>query len=343
MKYLQLSRYLFCTVLLLADAAEVDAFTVGEFGRNALKPTTTTSTTTATTMRTPFSKDTKLFASNLPLNHNEVPIIVEIDERLRREDPIEFITQEVNAKMGANAILLNTGIIALVALGVLDHVAALDAGIGVMRGWSVGEAAARIPVDIWNSYSAVLSSSPIQTKAVTSATVYTIGDIIAQRTDDEGLSIGDMDKPRIVRSLLAGLIGHGPMSHLWYGFSENLFQNVLHLPSDIWGTAAKVAIDQTIWGPIWNNSYILLLGLMKRNSLESIWGEAKRTTIPLTLSGLKLWPLAHCVTYGLIPVENRLLWVDLVEIIWVTTLAKTAAEGDEKAAGDVDVEEMSLR
>ena len=106
MKYLQLSRYLFCTVLLLADAAEVDAFTVGEFGRNALKPTTTTSTTTATTMRTPFSKDTKLFASNLPLNHNEVPIIVEIDERLRREDPIEFITQEVNAKMGANAILL---------------------------------------------------------------------------------------------------------------------------------------------------------------------------------------------------------------------------------------------
>jgi hypothetical protein len=44
------------------------------------------------------------------------------------------------------------------------------------------------------------------------------------------------------------------------------------------------------------------------------------------MSGLKLWPLAHCVTYGLIPVDNRLLWVDLVEIAWVTILASSAAK-----------------
>jgi len=67
------------------------------------------------------------------------------------------------------------------------------------------------------------------------------------------------------------------------------------------------------------------LGLMKGESPGQIWGDVKRTTIPLVVSGLKLWPLAHCVTYGLIPVENRLLWVDLVEIIWVTILASSAA------------------
>ena len=226
----------------------------------------------------------------------------------------------------------STAIIVLVALGLLNQFATVDASI--MRGWSAGEMAIRIPFDNWNSYSAVLSSSPIQTKAITSATVYTIGDFIAQRT--EGLSMGEIDRPRILRSLLAGLLGHGPMSHVWYGVSEHLFQDVLHLPSDIWGTAAKVAIDQTLWGPLWNNTYILLLGLMKLNSLESIWGEMKRTTVPLIVSGLKLWPLAHCVTYGLIPMENRLLWVDLVEILWVTILATTAAtvptEGGEKMA-----------
>ena len=71
--------------------------------------------------------------------------------------------------------------------------------------------------------------------------------------------------------------------------------------------------------------YILLLGLMQRESLEKIWADVKRTTIPLVVSGLKLWSLAHCVTYGLIPVENRLLWVDFVEIVWVTILAAQAA------------------
>ena len=185
------------------------------------------------------------------------------------------------------------------------------------------EAAMKVPTDMWASYSEVLSEAPIQTKAVTSATVYTIGDFISQRT--EGVSADELDKPRLIRSLLAGLLGHGPLSHCWYELSENLFQNVLHLPNDIFGTAAKVVIDQTTWGPFWNNTYILMLGLMRLDSFGTIWSEMKRTTIPLIVSGLKLWPLAHCVTYGFVPVENRLLWVDIVEIAWVTILATTAA------------------
>ena len=223
----------------------------------------------------------------------------------------------------------STAIFVIIIVGVLNQVVTVDADI--MRGWSVEEISVRIPVYNWNSYSAVLSASPIQTKAITSATVYTIGDFIAQRT--EGLSMSEIDRPRILRSLLAGLIGHGPMSHVWYGVSEELF-HFLHLPSDWWGTAAKVAIDQTFWGPLWNNTYILLLGLMKFNSFENIFGEMKRTTVPLIVSGLKLWPLAHCVTYGLVPLENRLLWVDLVEIIWVTILASAAAGGEETEDGE---------
>ena len=66
---------------------------------------------------------------------------------------------------------------------------------------------------------------------------------------------------------------------------------------------------------------------MKLESPATIWADVKRTTIPLIVSGLKLWPAAHCVTYGLVPVQDRLLWVDLVEILWVTILATQAAGG----------------
>lgn len=41
----------------------------------------------------------------------------------------------------------------------------------------------------------------------------------------------------------------------------------------------------------------------------------------LMQAGWKLWPFAHLVTYGVIPVEQRLLWVDCVELIWVTILS----------------------
>lgn len=64
---------------------------------------------------------------------------------------------------------------------------------------------------------------------------------------------------------------------------------------------------------------------MKLDSLGNIWGDMKKSTLPLIANGLKLWVPVHCITYGLIPVENRLLWVDLVEIVWVTILASQAA------------------
>lgn len=184
------------------------------------------------------------------------------------------------------------------------------------------EILSRIPVDAWEHYSRALASNPLEVKAFTSGTVYTIGDILAQRT--EGTAVGDLDRMRIVRSMVAGLIGHGPLSHYWYNFCDVFFDNVLHWTA-WWTFIPKVIVDQTIWSPIWNNIYILLLGLMKMEHLDTIWNDMKRSTIPLISSGLKLWPATHVITYGFIPAENRLLWVDLVEILWVTILASQAA------------------
>lgn len=236
----------------------------------------------------------------------------------------EYSNTDINAA-------INTAIITAIIAGVLYQFLTVDAHI--MRGWTIEEMAVRIPLDNWKIYLSVLHASPVATKAVTSATVYTVGDFIAQKA--EGSSMGTLDRPRLIRSLLAGLVGHGPMSHVWYGVSENLFVNVLHLES-WWGTVVKVFIDQIFWGPLWNNTYILLLGLMKMDNPSKIIDEIKRTTVPLIISGLKVWPLAHCVTYGLVPVENRLLWVDLVEILWVSILATTAADKAPVSEEDVN-------
>ena len=233
--------------------------------------------------------------------------------------------------------LINNGLLLAIALAVVVKVTTIN--FGVMRGWTATEMAFPVPIDNWASYSATLNTAPIPTKAVTSATVYAIGDLIAQRT--EGKNMGEIDRMRTLRSLTAGLIAHGPMSHYWYEISEGLFENVLHWTA-WWTFFPKVILDQTTWGPFWNNTYILLLGLMQHESLEKIGSDVKRTTIPLVVSGLKLWPLAHCVTYVLIPVENRLLWVDFVEIVWVTILATQAAGGGAVLPGEGNVNDADV-
>lgn len=110
--------------------------------------------------------------------------------------------------------------IGAVGLVILSTLATVDSSI--QRGWSPLEIAARLPVDNWNSYSAVLEESPLRTKAITSATVYAIGDGISQVSS--GKSISTLDRGRMLRSTLAGLLGHGPLSHFWYNLSEGLFQ-----------------------------------------------------------------------------------------------------------------------
>lgn len=191
---------------------------------------------------------------------------------------------------------------------------------------TLADVASHVPQQLWSSYQEILTSQPIPTKAMTSATVYTIGDVIAQQTEAPDR---ELDQGRVLRSMLAGLIGHGPMSHFWYNASEGVFNDVLHLTA-WWSFIPKIIVDQSLFAPVWNNMYILLLGLMKGESLDTIGGDMKRSTIPLIVSGLKLWPLVHCVTYGLIPVQHRLLWVDAVEILWVTILATQAAAVSEE-------------
>lgn len=219
------------------------------------------------------------------------------------------------------------------------------------RGWAPSEIMLRLPVDTWDAYTLHLQQNPILTEALTSGTVYTIGDIISQRTErsntnnnddseaiDGGTPTMELDRMRVLRSALAGLFGHGPLSHVWYNVCDFSFEQVLHLSAAWW--PLKILVDQTIWGPIWNNTYIVLLGLMKGEQWSTIWSDMRRTTVPLIVSGLKLWPLAHCVTYGFIPKENRLLWVDMVEILWVSILATQAAAGKESSA-DSQVETTS--
>ena len=246
-----------------------------------------------------------------------------------REDPLKTVTKNFES-MNLNGII-NTSVLLVVTGLVLSRLATVD--MGITRGWTAAEMAVRIPVDNWLGYTNVLENSPVSTKAVTSATVYTIGDLISQRT--QGTSMEELDRPRILRSLLAGLIGHGPMSHVWYDVSEYWFNDVFGWTA-WWGFIPKVIVDQALWGPFWNNTYILLLGIMKMDNWKSIFSDMKRTTIPLIISGLKLWPLAHCVTYGLVPVENRLLWVDLVEIVWVVILATTASSDVGHGEGQDD-------
>ncbi|KAF4360075.1 hypothetical protein G4B88_000699 [Cannabis sativa] len=50
-------------------------------------------------------------------------------------------------------------------------------------------------------------------------------------------------------------------------------------------------------------------------------------------AGWKLWPFAHLITYGVVPIEQRLLWVDCVELVWVPIFPDVASTHKSSSKG----------
>ncbi|XP_021742264.1 peroxisomal membrane protein 2-like [Chenopodium quinoa] len=234
------------------------------------------------------------------------------------QDLNKLIDRIINA-----TIVLAAGTYAVTKLVTIDH--------DYWHGWTVYEILRYAPQHNWIAYEAILKTNPVLAKMVISGVVYSIGDWIAQCY--EGKPLFDFDRARMVRSGLVGFAFHGSLSHYYYEICEAVFP-----VRDWWAIPVKAAFDQTVWTGIWNTIYLVSLGLMRLESPANIYKELKATFWPLLTTGWKLWPFAHIVTYGVIPVEQRLLWVDCVELIWVTILSTYINDSKEARIAEESVE-----
>ena len=72
---------------------------------------------------------------------------------------------------------------------------------------------------IWAKYNALLEAQPLLTKALTSLTGFTIGDVLAQNfVNDDGKPY---DLMRTIRLGSFGFLVHGTTGHYFYGFLDS--------------------------------------------------------------------------------------------------------------------------
>ncbi|CAJ2660449.1 unnamed protein product [Trifolium pratense] len=248
------------------------------------------------------SKDTNVLDTSSPSKDDNTEVVRDTDDDI-------LISRAINA-----TIVLGFGAFAVTKLLTIDH--------DYWHGWTLYEILRYVPEHNWIAYEQSLKANPVLAKMAISGVVYSIGDWIAQCY--EGKPIFEFDRARLFRSGLVGFTLHGSLSHYYYQLCETLFPF-----QQWWVVPAKVAFDQTVWSAIWNSIYFVVLGLLRFDSLPNIYGELKSTFVPMLTAGWKLWPFAHLITYGVVPVEQRLLWVDCIELIWVTILSTYSNEKSE--------------
>lgn len=260
----------------------------------------------------------------------------------RRERAEERLA--VSARLNAIAYL-NGGVLLFVGLGVLYELFHVDVeAIVALYTYALpvdDEAAfrlatsvdllARLPMDQIHAYEALVPTNPVFYKACTSGVAYTLGDLVSQIY--QGRTLRDVDLARSARSGAAGFVGHGPLCHYWMTWME------AHLDcGGAWyGTGVKVLADQTVWSLYLNAMYSGLIGIFALRDPREVWADVKKTSWPALRSSWRFWPFVHTISFShAVPLDLKLLWVDAMEIVWVTILSKVANDDKDARVEDAD-------
>jgi protein Mpv17 len=74
----------------------------------------------------------------------------------------------------------------------------------------------------------------------------------------------------------------------------------------------------------------VLIGAFALRPPSAVWTNVRDTWWPGMQASIKFWPVVHLVTFSpLIPLELKLLWIDGMEIIWISILSRVNARENE--------------
>ncbi|CAM9287316.1 unnamed protein product [Ectocarpus sp. 4 AP-2014] len=176
---------------------------------------------------------------------------------------------------------------------------------------------------IWAAYNKALAAQPLLVKAMTSFTGFTVGDILAQKFISPE---DDYDFMRTLRLGTFGALVHGPTGHYFYGMLDAKLPGTKPMT-----VASKVAIDQTIWNPIFGVMFFTYLGLAEGKSVDDIQKKIKNDLATAVMGSWTVWIPAHTINFKFVPTSQRLLYINTIQIgynIFLSFLGNKKADDD---------------
>jgi len=256
-------------------------------------------------------------------------------------------TDRINAVAALNGIVVGTvalsALFPLLSEKIVAIMALYEYGLGphppdLTQAAVSFDLLARIPMDALRTYQEAVPTNPVFFKACTSGVAYALGDFLSQIY--QGRSLATIDLPRSARSGAAGFIAHGPLCHYWLLTMETY----LDFDGAWWATGIKVTADLTVWAIFLNAAYSTIIGLLALRPPGEVLRDVKATSWLALRSAWRFWPFVHTVSFShAVPLDLKLLWVDVMEVVWVTILSKVANEDkNAKLKEDPDAEVLSV-
>jgi len=171
-------------------------------------------------------------------------------------------------------------------------------------------------------YQACLEAAPLATKAATSGVIFGASDALAQRQGERG---GGLDLTRSARFAAFGAAVQAPLFSVYVHSQDSIVDGALG-GSPVAAVLVKLAFDQLVWTPffwlpVFFGGMALLEGRGVRAALEAArdrgWGY---TTV--CRANWAVWVPVNFLTYSIVPLELRILWINSVSLLWTAYLSR---------------------
>lgn len=174
---------------------------------------------------------------------------------------------------------------------------------------------------LWRTYLRLLEKHPWKTQVISTATLMSMGDVLAQVYIEDKKK--DYDIIRTARFFFFGTIYVGPALRTWYLTMERIIgvsRNTALL---------KVAADQGCFAPVFLSTFIAGMEFLRGGKLTEIKNKIKQDFVPVLITNYKIWPAVQICNFYLVPFHLRILVVNITALGWNTYLA-WMSEQDQK-------------
>ncbi|KAF6021003.1 MPV17 [Bugula neritina] len=165
-------------------------------------------------------------------------------------------------------------------------------------------------------YLRALEKKPTITMAISTATLMSTGDVLAQTAIEKRHQHQNYQPIRTLRFFVFGLTIAGPSLRLWYKTLDKI------IPA---GAALRplkmVALDQILFAPCFLTVFWTTMGILRGETFTEVLDSLKKNGLSVLLSNYKLWPAVQLINFYWVPLQHRVLAANTVALGWNTYLA----------------------
>ncbi|GFH23205.1 40S ribosomal protein S17, partial [Haematococcus lacustris] len=193
----------------------------------------------------------------------------------------------------------------------------------------------------WASYNRSLKQSPLLTKIATGVVGTILGDGLAQYsqyrfskpTQPLARKLHERsfqyDHARLLRLLFWSAAVGTPIAHFWFQFLD--MRIMPGAPTSPLAVVCKLVLDQGLMAPLGTALFFMGMKVLEGQPHRAL-PEVKEKLWPVMLANWAVWPLANAINFAIIPPSQRILYVNVLAVVWTAFMSHMANKPAVSAA-----------